>query len=219
MNQSHTYQPYTYLVTHIPSGKFYYGVEYANSKNKIANPKNIWSTYFTSSNTIQVLRNVFGDEVFDIKIRRTFETKEAAIAWEHKIIRKIAPWENCLNGSFGFEKNEKKHITNGINNRMVKIDDKIPEGWRSGTTSINPNMAQRGREVGTKYINDGSNDKIILIESDIPEGWQLGTCKNKHNKGKIRVNNGVIGKIVYPDEIPEGFVPGTMQKVKNLARF
>ena len=32
--------------------------------------------------------------------------------------------------------------------------------------------------------------------------------KTTHSKGKIWVNNTIISKLVYPNEIPEGFVPG-----------
>ena len=39
--------PYTYRITHLPSGKHYYGARYA----KDCHPSDLWVIYFTSSKT------------------------------------------------------------------------------------------------------------------------------------------------------------------------
>lgn len=39
--------------------------------------------------------------------------------------------------------------------------------------------------------------------------------KTTHSKGKIWVNNSIISKLVYPNEIPEGFVPGRVCITKS----
>lgn len=39
--------------------------------------------------------------------------------------------------------------------------------------------------------------------------------KATHSKGKIWVSNSIISKLVYPNEIPEGFVPGRVHISKN----
>lgn len=80
------HQPYTYLLHHIPTNTFYYGVRWA--KNCI--PDEFWVKYFTSSKKlIPLLRTLFGDESFEYEIRRTFKNKESAVKWEEKLLRRM----------------------------------------------------------------------------------------------------------------------------------
>ncbi len=76
---------YTYRITHIPSGKHYYGAEW----NKDAHPNNLWKTYFTSSNIVDDLIIKDGKDSFTYEIRRTFSTSEACFDWETKVLRKL----------------------------------------------------------------------------------------------------------------------------------
>lgn len=87
--------PYTYRVTHLPSGTWYYGVRYAEG----CHPSDLFKIYFTSSGRISKLICEYGIGVFKTEIRRTFKTKEAAINWEHRVLRKILRWPDCLNES------------------------------------------------------------------------------------------------------------------------
>jgi hypothetical protein len=77
--------PYTYLLKHINSDKFYYGVRYA----KGCSPNDFWNTYFTSSKHIKELINTYGKDSFVYEIRKTFEDKKKAIAWEHRVLKRI----------------------------------------------------------------------------------------------------------------------------------
>lgn len=85
--------PFTYKVTHIPSGKWYYGVRYADN----CHPSDLWKTYWTSSKPINYLIEQDGYKSFEIEIRQTFKTKNEAISWEAKVLRRILNWPNCLN--------------------------------------------------------------------------------------------------------------------------
>ena len=75
--------PYTYLIKHRPSGKVYYGFRCAN---RVEPHEDLWKHYFTSSPKIQQLIEETGADSFDTEIRRVFETKEQAVAWETRVL-------------------------------------------------------------------------------------------------------------------------------------
>lgn len=85
--------PYTYRVIHLPSKKWYYGVRYANK----CNPSDLWRTYFTSSRIIKELLEKEGPSAFSVEIRKIFNTREEAIIWENRVLKRILKWETCLN--------------------------------------------------------------------------------------------------------------------------
>jgi len=79
------YTPFTYRITFRPTGQSYYGVR----TKKNCSPSELWTEYFTSSKRIRQLIAEFGTTAFDCEIRRTFTTKEQAIAWEHRVLTRL----------------------------------------------------------------------------------------------------------------------------------
>ena len=78
-------KPYTYLIKHRPTGQVYYGVR---SANKVEPHEDLWNKYYTSSPKVQKLIEKSGKESFDVEVRKVFETKEQAVAWETKVLRR-----------------------------------------------------------------------------------------------------------------------------------
>jgi hypothetical protein len=78
-------KPYTYLIQHRPTGKVYYGFR---SANKVDPEQDLWKQYFTSSSKVQQLIEETGVDSFDVEVRRVFETKEQAIIWETRVLRR-----------------------------------------------------------------------------------------------------------------------------------
>jgi hypothetical protein len=82
--------PYTYLVTHVPSGKRYYGARY-----KIGcHPSDLWVSYFTSSKTIHALIASDKLDSFKIEVRRTFTSVAECRKWEYKVLHKLNVRQN-----------------------------------------------------------------------------------------------------------------------------
>lgn len=79
------YQPFTYLIKHLPSGKVYYGLRYA----KNCKPEDLWTSYFTSSTDIAKLIEADGPEAFIFEVRKTFTDAQKAIEWEKKVLRRM----------------------------------------------------------------------------------------------------------------------------------
>lgn len=78
--------PYTYLVSHRPTGLKYYGVRYATHSQ----PSDLWVSYFTSSKQVKELISIHGKDSFDYEVRRIFDTAEQAIIWENSVIRRMS---------------------------------------------------------------------------------------------------------------------------------
>lgn len=78
------YTPYTYLIGWSQHQKYYYGVRFA----KGCHPNDFWSEYFTSSTKVAEYREQHGEPDV-IQIRKTFHNREAAIAWENKVLRRM----------------------------------------------------------------------------------------------------------------------------------
>lgn len=76
--------PFTYLIGWSSHNIWYYGVRYA----KNATPNSLWTTYFTSSKLVKELKNRIGDPDV-IQIRKTFNSREKAVLWESKVLRRL----------------------------------------------------------------------------------------------------------------------------------
>jgi len=95
--------PYTYIVTHIPSGKKYYGSRYA----KNCHPTDLWKTYFTSSQIVKNLITQDGVTSFSVVVRKTFTNVQDCRRWETMFLNKINArdnnkWINSHNGGADF---------------------------------------------------------------------------------------------------------------------
>jgi hypothetical protein len=70
--------PYTYIIGWSQHDTWYYGVRYSVT----ASPNDLWKTYFTSSKHVKNFRKQYGEPDV-VRVRRTFDSKEKAIMWEH----------------------------------------------------------------------------------------------------------------------------------------
>jgi len=96
-------KPFTYHLYHKPTGKHYYGVRYA----KGCSPEDLWTTYYSSSSAVHQLIEQHGKDSFVAKVRKVFETSDAAVVWETKfLVRDDAQhsdkWLNKHNGRAKF---------------------------------------------------------------------------------------------------------------------
>jgi hypothetical protein len=77
--------PFTYCLTHKPSGRRYYGVRYKDG----CHPSDLWEKYFTSSKSVWKLIEQDGISSFEAKVRKTFNSAAEAIEWEHAVLKRI----------------------------------------------------------------------------------------------------------------------------------
>lgn len=93
------YKPYTYLIGWTKLDRWYYGVQIRET-GLVANPSNLWKTYFTSSKTVHKFRELFGEPDV-IQVRKVFTNRNDAFNWEQRVIYRVLSrtpikWLNTL---------------------------------------------------------------------------------------------------------------------------
>ena len=203
------YIPYTYLIGWSHINKWYYGVEYSNNK-KIANPKNLWTTYFTSSKVVKKFREEYGEPDV-IQIRKIFtigsykERQIKASAWEHKVLSKIGITGNkWLNGRIGGDISPEttKKIANlmyGVDNvfQAQEIKDKIKNTMQSKYGVSHPSKSKEIMEkkrqnnikkYGVSYTINLPETREKMIEGLQNQDWDERKKRHKEKYG-VEVNS------------------------------
>lgn len=90
---------FTYCITNRITGQHYYGARWKDG----CHPKDLWTTYFTSSKHVHNLIKEHGKDSFDIQVRKTFDTKEKCLSHEQKVLKrlKVKKREDWLNVAIG----------------------------------------------------------------------------------------------------------------------
>lgn len=223
--------PYTYLLGWTKSNKFYYGVRY--SKN--CDPSDLWKTYFTSSKHVKSYVDFHGDPDI-IQIRKIFNTKDEAISWEHKVLKRLKVIQN-------------NKWLNMTDNRVINFE-RTPEMMDLISRKIsNKNKGRPATFKGRKHSSE-AKEKIRLsrlgkptgrTSSDFTEEWKLKISMsnkgrpgriqseserknrsekvikdgfNKINSGRIWINNGEKNIRVYPEQLGNysGYTRGRLKK-------
>lgn len=117
--------PFTYLIGWANLNKFYYGVRYA----KGCSPKDLWTTYFTSSKLVDDMRSEYGEPDI-VQVRRVFDSREKAVLWEAEVLSRLKVLEDS------------KWLNQNVNGIMV-IETQSKEHIRKRTTNKNHNPRQR----------------------------------------------------------------------------
>lgn len=142
--------PYTYLITFLPTGQYYYGVRF----KKGCSPEDFWTKYFTSSKYIADLIEEYGKDSFSIEIRKTFLTKDDAILWEQRFLTRVNAAKNpkFLNKSngnkqyfdfTGVKRPEHSERMKGENNPAKKpgVGAKISEANRNRSPEVRAKLS------------------------------------------------------------------------------
>ncbi|NBP04521.1 MAG: hypothetical protein EBU90_31445 [Proteobacteria bacterium] len=177
------YQPYTYLITHIPTGKRYYGVRFARG----CHPSDLGTKYFSSSKLIKRMISEEGLDSFRFEIRRTFDDAETAINWETKVLTRLKV------------KSKQNWLNIGISHKEFFND----EPWNKGKTGMPPSKAQLAyweRLKGGMPWNKGKTgvQKGANKGKKFSQEWCDNLSKSKREKNAIKKANGYT--IVRSDE-------------------
>ena len=184
-------KPYTYLIRHRPSGKVYYGFRCAN---RVDPDQDLWKHYFTSSPKIQQLIEETGADSFDTEIRRVFETKEQAVAWETRVLTRC----KVLHDDRWINQNVAGYIVPTEESRK-KISDFHKDKPKSDEHKQNLSKSQKGKsKKSTAYQTSEYRALMSTLKSGSGNG-RYGKevseeTRNKigaANKGKVPANKGV----------------------------
>jgi hypothetical protein len=181
-------KPYTYLIKHRPTGQVYYGVR---SANKVDPQEDLWNKYYTSSPKVQRLIEETGKESFDVEVRKVFETKEQAVAWETKVLRrcKVLHDERWLN------QNVAGYII-PTEESNKKISDFHKDKPKTEEHKRNLSLSQKGKPK--KYIQTIEHKRKNSLANSGKNNPMYGPCTSERaanisaaKKGKPAANKGV----------------------------
>jgi hypothetical protein len=184
-------KPYTYLIRHKPTDRVYYGVRTANKHEP---QEDLWHQYFTSSPKIQQLIEETGQDSFDVEIRRVFKTKEQAVAWETRVLRRC----RVLEDERWINQNVAGYIVPTEESRK-KISDYHTGKAKSQEHKKNLSESQKGKPKKSKAyqtpeyralmskLKSGPNNPMYGKGCTPERAAKIGAA----NKGKTPANKGV----------------------------
>lgn len=213
------YKPYCYLIGWSKLDKWYYGSEYGY-RSKIANPSNLWTTYFTSSKYVRKFIQANGNPDI-IEIRKICLTDKETIFWEYRVLRKLKvknniKWLNKNEGKapVGIEwsedqKKKRSDQVSGKNNPMFgkkhTDETKILISKKSGKISIKNGMY--GKQHTTLSKNKMSKNHHHLKT-------MLGKSHSIHTKEKMSKSHNP--KVFTYNHPTHGQINATMRQMISL---
>lgn len=188
------YTPYTYLIGWSHLDLWYYGVE-IKTQNGGANPKNLWTTYFTSSKRVAAMRKELGEPDI-IQVRRTFSCRKAAVRWEQLVLHRMGvvrskKWLNLAVASF-------QDFTCDTESRLKIVKTRRASGkpWHS--------METRSK-IGSSKIG-----KVLdLSDSERKRRGRMFSSKNKDEEFLSKRKLGIAAMMA---------VPGKRERLSNKMR-
>jgi hypothetical protein len=171
------YTPYTYLITFLPTGQRYYGVR----TKRGCHPTDLWNSYYTSSKEVRQLIKQHGCGSFTTEIRRTFRTREQAIAWEHRVLRRLDAACNpqYLNRNNG----DRKFYGGGVPVGFKHTEDAKQRMSINSSGSKNPNW-------GGKAFTGETRRKLSEARKGFKESPEVVAAKRERMKGENNPNYG-----------------------------
>lgn len=176
------YKPYCYLIGWSKYNKWYYGSEYG-SKTKIANPDNLWVTYFTSSKEIARMRVQYGEPDI-IEVRKVFNDRASTTLWEHKVLKRL----NATQADKWVNKTDNKAIVNSIETQKI-IASKISAKLKGRTKSKEHiEKIKNTKRNNPRVFTDEEKKAIGIRSSNISK--ETRAKKSKTMSSLIWVNDG-----------------------------
>lgn len=160
------YLPYTYHIVWSGHNKHYYGVRYAEG----CHPDDFWTSYFTSSQVVQELREQLGEPDI-IQIRKTFPDKLSAIEWEHKVLRrlKVMDKDTWLNRHIGkapfFHESHRENLKKSARNRKYSDSGRSKLSDRSKKLWADPEYKKSQAESISNGMTDESKARIAEFQT------------------------------------------------------
>jgi hypothetical protein len=182
--------PFTYLVKHIPTNRYYYGVKF----KKGCHPNDLWTKYFTSSKKVKSLIRKYGKKSFLFEVRKTFKTQKQARKWEHKVLRrmKVIYRDDFLNLSDSLHIDPKIISKSKMGNKNHMYGKKMTKKHK---LKIKNTLIKRYKKIehhtkGRKHtpaflrflskINKGKNNKMYGVKMSKESRKKMSVAKYKH---------------------------------------
>jgi hypothetical protein len=180
-------KPYTYLIKHRPTGKVYYGFRSANKQHP---HEDLWKNYFTSSPKVKQLIEETGLDSFDVEVRKIFETKEDAVKWETRVLRRCKvlhsnKWLNQNVAGYIIPTKESNKKISEFHKGKPKSEEHKEKIRQGNIGKKKPPRTQEYKELMSK-LKSGVNNPMYGKGCTEERAQKIG----KANKGRIPSNKG-----------------------------
>jgi hypothetical protein len=216
-------KPYTYLIKHRPTNRVYYGMRAAN---KVEPEQDLWQHYFTSSPKVQQLIEESGRDSFDIEIRRVFETKEQAVAWETRVLSRCRVldddrWINQNVAGYIVPTEESRKKISDFHKGKAKSEEHKEKIRQGNIGKKKPPRTDEYRALMSK-LKSGPNNPMYgkgCTEERARKISEANKGKAAHNKGKPmseeqkqKLREAMSGRKVDPEVLARRIKSQTGQK-------
>ena len=201
---------YTYLIRHNPTLRVYYGVRTANTKPPL---EDLWQEYFTSSKRIHELIAADGADSFDVEIRKIFDDKAAAIAWEKRVLTRCkvmedSRWINANIGGYILPTAESCAKISAFHKGVAKSDEHKQKIAEANRGKSKPPVSEKTRQKLSSAAKGTNNPMYGKART---EEWKQAHSlrmkgKTSHQKGKPRTEEQkqsqrekMLGRTVDPE--------------------
>lgn len=218
-NYMKEYKPYCYLIGWQKLNIWYYGSEYG-AKSKIANPENLWTSYFTSSKYVKEFTQKHGKPDI-IKIRKIFKTDIDAIYWEYRVLKrlKVRSNKNWLNKNEGKapvgkpwteeRKIQRSKMVSGNKNPMFGRQHRAET-----KLLISAKSSKKGTENGMYNKKHTAESKNKMSENHHILKTMLGKLHTEESKRRMSISHSPkTFKYSHPEH---GIISATMRQMTSL---
>jgi hypothetical protein len=178
--------PFTYLVKHIPTNRYYYGVRY----KKGCHPNDLWKKYFTSSRKVKGLIRRYGKKSFIFEIRKTFKTAKQAYNWEHKVLRrmKVIHRDDFLNltDHLSVDPKHLSKLNRGKGNPMYGRKLSKERKKELSRLNIGRRLSEETKEKLRFYAGKNHYMYGKKLSEETKEKIRIGNLGKKHTKKMIK---------------------------------
>lgn len=197
--------PYTYCITHLPTGNWYHGVRYARG----CQPSDLWVTYFTSSTAVLNLVKTGTPQDFRAEVRRTFSSRNEAIAWEARVNRRIIKRKNVINECAWPAVSEEAQERSKVSRAMIGEDGLSPAQragirWKIKKNEVDPTSGKTYGELRRMRYNQAIDREAMSKRS---KEWHLKN-ENPTKRPEVRAK--------ISNTLKAGIADGTIKTTKGM---
>jgi len=181
------YKPFTYFIMWKSTNMKYYGVRYAKKRGGVANPSQLWKTYFTSSKHVKEYRKIYGEPDI-VLVHREFNNAEEARCFEEKyLIKTKAKYkQDWLN------KNDKRGQPTLFGKENPMFGKKAPKKSQEALENMKNfqlNLANSGKHNFQKeYVRLKNKNRQLLLSSLGDHAFQKEEYRNRKKLEAIERN-------------------------------
>lgn len=169
--------PYTYYIEWSSPKMRYYGARWA----KNCHPKDLWITYFTSSDYVTKFRKIYG-EPDKIKVCKKFKSRKAVLKWERKFLSRV----DARN------RNDFLNMTNGFENvwdssGQTWYNDGVSEFYLPKHSTEKLKIGRLPKSNDVKMKTSKTLSKLKWFNNGV-KNVRMQKCPDGYKSGRLRFN-------------------------------